>query len=106
MRARALRSIAEPAPQPERMNEKEAPDALSSAEEEEGPSSRSGTPPRAPPTPTLPDGVQQMQVVCPANATAGSTITVTTPSGSVTCTVPDGIGPGAAFFIQVPVARP
>ena len=85
------------------MNEAEARDALSSAEEEES-SSRSGTPPRAPPTPTLPGGVEQMQVVCPANATAGTSITVNTPSGPVTCTVPDGIGPGATFFIQVPVA--
>ena len=50
--------------------------------------------------------MEQMQVVCPANAAAGSTINVVTPGGQVTCTVPAGVQPGMAFFIQVPAAAP
>ena len=46
--------------------------------------------------------MEQMQVVCPANAAAGSTINVVTPGGQVTCTVPAGVQPGMGFFIQVP----
>ena len=42
----------------------------------------------------------------PANAAAGSTINVVTPGGQVTCTVPAGVQPGMAFFIQVPAAAP
>jgi len=52
-------------------------------------------------------GSRLLDVVCPDGATAGDTIAVTTDTGaSFDVVVPDGVGPGVGFHVELPAEPP